>query len=853
MKTKRSFKPLGASVNFHPSNLGVDCTQYFSDVSSACNSFSRTVMRSTIRAMCAKRDHVTREMAVCLSNLYSVCPAVLVSSIRNHIHTLNHRLYESVCATKRNKFMSLVGVDRACPAQCDSDVVRHSVVTIPDDLALSESEISVLSKGLNFVPIAKSSDEFQIKKDSESFFRRSRLTAFFSDTSNSSFRDRDVFESLCPRKSNWVPPEGQFASLDLFISKCRRDISNLNFKRKLSYSNLSKDEWSALRRLRNRSDIVIKPADKGGAVVVWRTDLYKQEGLRQLSDTNFYCQVGKDLTPDNQKLVKETVNSFISDGSLPSTAKNLVLTTPRTSHVYFLPKIHKPNNPGRPIVSACSCPTELISSYLDSLMLPIVQSLPTYIKDTNHALNIFNDFQFPDTSSKLLFTMDVKSLYTVIPNDEGLRALQHFFNLRTVLEPSTPTLLRLAELVLTLNCFSFGDQYYKQINGVAMGTKMGPSYANLFVGYIENQIFQQYTGHKPEYFGRYIDDCFGATSCSRSDLDSFVSFVNSFHPALDFTWEISETSVTFLDVLVSVNGNCLSTTVHYKPTDSHSYLLYSSSHPKHTLNSIPYSQLLRVRRLCSDDDDFAVKCAEMREFFIRRNYPAHIVDRAILKVSNISRTTALTPRVRTSNERIPFTVTYHPINNSIKPIVNRNFSILQSDTRTSAIFPDRPLFSFKRDRNLRSFLVKGTLTSDKEPGTFRCTRKRCSSCNYIVSHTSVVGPKSIVKITDHIVCTSSNVIYCIKCSRCNLLYVGETGRRFGDRIRDHLYDIRKNDETKPVSRHFNSANHSLSDFIVFGLSLISGNNDCRKTKEMRLIHTLGTLAPNGLNERFVFN
>ena len=188
----------------------------------------------------------------------------------------------------------------------------------------------------------------------------------------------------------------------------------------------------------------------------------------------------------------------------------------------FLPKIHKPNNPGRPIVSACCCPTELISSYLDSLMLPIVQSLPTYIKDTNHALTIFNDFRFPNNSSKLLFTMDVKSLYTVIPNDEGLRALQHFFDLRAVLEPSTPTLLRLAELVLTLNCFSFGDQYFKQTNGVAMGTKMGPSYANLFVGYIEHLIFQQYTGPKPEYFGRYIDDCIGATSCSRVDLDLFI-------------------------------------------------------------------------------------------------------------------------------------------------------------------------------------------------------------------------------------------------------------------------------------------------------------------------------------------
>ena len=75
----------------------------------------------------------------------------------------------------------------------------------------------------------------------------------------------------------------------------------------------------------------------------------------------------------------------------------------------------------------------------------------------------------------------------------------------------------------------------------------------------------------------------------------------------------------------------------------------------------------------------------------------------------------------------------------------------------------------------------------------------------------------------------------------------------GDRIRDHLYDVRKNDLTKPVSRHFNLPNHSISDFIVFGLSLVSGNNDCRKTKEMRLIHRLGTHNPNGMNERFNYS
>jgi hypothetical protein len=486
-------------------------------------------------------------------------------------------------------------------------------------------------------------------------------------------------------------------------------------------------------------------------------------------------------------------------------------------------------------------------------MLPIVQTLPTFIKDTNHALRIFNDFSF-HSESKFLFTMDVKSLYTVIPNDEGLLALKHFFDRRTVLEPSTPTLLRLAELVLTLNCFSFDGLFYKQINGVAMGTKMGPSYANLFVGFIEEQIFLNYPGLKPDFFGRYIDDCIGAASCSKQELDSFISYVNSFHPALDFTWDISQSSVTFLDISVSITANRLSTTVFYKPTDSHSYLLYSSSHPKHTLDSIPFSQFLRLRRLCSCDTDFSNKCLQMRSFFLKRGYPLAIVNRALHKASSIDRKTALTPKPRTAvNDRIPFTLTFHPVNNSIKPIIHRNFNLLHSDTRTANIFNERPLFSFKRARNLRSFLVKGTLPSNNNPGTFRCSRKRCFTCPFLSSRTSITGPKSTFQIKDHFNCTSSNLVYCIQCSACNSLYIGETGRRLGDRFRDHLYDIRKKDLTKPVSRHFNSHNHSESDITVFGLMFSRGDNQSRKTIEMRLIHSLGTVNPHGINERFAFH
>ena len=103
---------------------------------------------------------------------------------------------------------------------------------------------------------------------------------------------------------------------------------------------------------------IVKEADKGGTLVVWRVYLYQKEALRQLSGTSLYAKVEKDLTSTSQQILKSTINDVIVKQELPAT--NLIITTPRTSCIYFLPKIHKPNNPGRPIVSACNCPTELI-------------------------------------------------------------------------------------------------------------------------------------------------------------------------------------------------------------------------------------------------------------------------------------------------------------------------------------------------------------------------------------------------------------------------------------------------------------------------------------------------------------
>ena len=89
-----------------------------------------------------------------------------------------------------------------------------------------------------------------------------------------------VFEQLNPKNSTWVPPPGKFSSLDHYIQRCRTEIGQLDFRKRIRNQNLTQEELTALKSLRNRTDIVIKPADKGGAVVVWESGLVFRGGIQ---------------------------------------------------------------------------------------------------------------------------------------------------------------------------------------------------------------------------------------------------------------------------------------------------------------------------------------------------------------------------------------------------------------------------------------------------------------------------------------------------------------------------------------------------------------------------------------------
>ena len=448
--------------------------------------------------------------------------------------------------------------------------------------------------------------------------------------------------------------------------------------------------------------------------------------------------------------------------------------------------------------------------------------------------------------------MDVKSLYTSIPHTGGLAALKHYLDLRQTQVPPTSTLLRLAELVLTLNNFAFNGEHYIQTSGVAMGTRMGPSYACLFVGHIEEQMLTQYQGVRPLMYRRYIDDIFGAFTGTCDDVAKFTEFADAFHPALRFTSNVSQHSVTFLDVRVQICARKLDTTVHYKPTDSHSYLQYQSSHPHKCKNSIPYSQFLRLRRICSSDAEFSERGKEMLGFFHQRGYPSAVTDAAFNAVSSIPRETALEPSKAKKHDRIPLVLTYHPRNIPIRNVILKHFRTLGNDAATASIFNEPPICAFRRDRSVGDMVVRSRLDSvspSQVGNNAPCQRARCNTCPYIVNSPSVVGPRGTYRVRGNHTCVTSNVVYCITCRRCGKLYIGETKRRLGDRFAEHLRSVRQQTPGLTVAQHFGAPPHTLSDVSVCVLRRASSDVQ-RKELEQRVIFELGTLHPGGMNVDF---
>ena len=152
-------------------------------------------------------------------------------------------------------------------------------------------------------------------------------------------------------------------------------------------------------------------------------------------------------------------------------------------------------------------------------------------------------------------TLDIISLYTNIPYNEGIQSIKGLLAIHklpnSLLHNSYIT--ELLEVVLTNNHFEFNSKHHHQVSGTATGTKLAPSYANLFLTKFEEKYVYTYP-LQPKLWKRFIDDIFLIWPHGMDSLLQFIKQLNTVHSTIKFTSNISPTEISFLDLTVYIKG-----------------------------------------------------------------------------------------------------------------------------------------------------------------------------------------------------------------------------------------------------------------------------------------------------------
>ena len=300
--------------------------------------------------------------------------------------------------------------------------------------------------------------------------------------------------------------------------------------------------------------------------------------------------------------------------------------------------------------------------------------------------------------------MDVRSLYTNIPNHEGIEAVKSALNSVSQKPIATKVIINILFLRLTLNNFVFNGIHYLQKVGCAMGTICASNYANIFMGKFEKTYIYPYINQFSNFHCRFIDDIFFIWNGTVIQLQEFIKKLNNRHPKIKFDFKFSKTSIEFLDTTVYKNKeqNKLLTTVYCKPTDRRSFLHYTSAHPRSLIKSIPYSQALPLKKICAKTSELSKNLQVLKESFINRGFKEKFLDTEFQRLSEIERDALLIPKSKEKDhkKRIPSIKTYNKTLRNLKQIINKHWHLLQINSNLRTAFEQEPLIAYRRNKNL---------------------------------------------------------------------------------------------------------------------------------------------------------
>jgi hypothetical protein len=541
------------------------------------------------------------------------------------------------------------------------------------------------------------------------------------------------------------------------INKTNLEIKN-QFKVESSEKEMKKIN-SIAKKLKDNDAIICK-ADKGNTTVVISNDEYKNKVQSFIDKNNF-----KNMTKDPTQQFSKVTNSMISNSKIIKKEEKyrLKVINPQAPKLRGQPKTHKPGIPMRPVVNFRTAPTYHLCKYLNKKIQEKLNWEQSFnVKNTVDLVTKIKDVIIPDNS--IFISFDVKDMYSNIPPKETIKILEEDLRNNNVNNREIKDIISLTKTCCDQNYFEFNSKYYLQENGLAMGSPLSGLLSDIYMHNLEIKNICNTSNpynDKIIYWHRYVDDIICLFNGTIEESKDFLSFLNTISPEIKFTQEIQTNEINYLDVTIRKNKNKHDFKIYRKPTQTDLLIPSKSNHPWQYKIAGFRSMINRMLSIPMTKHNFEEEKNIIKFLAHKNGYNHNLIDKIIKKTMKNKR------KPKIENQNINYINVPHntKLNKAIrKTFHNTNFQLSYTTKNNAFILINKKLNKNTNDNNENKYNKSG--------------------------------------------------IYQIKCSDCNMTYIGQTGRSFTTRFKEHIQALKSNNKTSMKStfaEHLLNTNHNYKN------------------------------------------
>ncbi|XP_050507145.1 uncharacterized protein LOC126884882 [Diabrotica virgifera virgifera] len=496
--------------------------------------------------------------------------------------------------------------------------------------------------------------------------------------------------------------------------------------------------------LKSHLEIYIVRSDKGNVTVAMYKNDYIEKSNSLLNDKKSYIELRNSPVCTLQQKANKLVSDLASSKSITTeAAKSLKIYNAVAPRFYTLPKVHKPTISMRPIVSSIDAPNSKLAKHLtDILTISYNESNEFYIRDSFTFSNFINNVKVPN--NYILISLDVVSLFTNLPLDAILNSIKNNWNsisLHTKI--SLEDFIRILTFIFDSNIFLFNGNFFKQIFGTPMGSKISPILCNFVLDELITTCKEKIPFHIP-FIKRYVDDLI--LSVPENKVSDVLNTFNAQCEHLKFTVEReADNMIPFLDMLIHRGSDGILRTEWYrKPCFSNRFINFHSQHPSRMKTNLVLALKSRVTNLSHIDfRDKGLK--KLRSILLENSYPIGLLNKLIFGSPFPSQ----------------FSGKQNFHNNEVRQLT-------LTDSDNTSVIPPKITFG---SLPYIPVLTPKLINIFRNVNGLKISTRNVKTVSKLYSKTKDPFTRQ----------ESSNVVYSIPCSNCNNVYIGETSRNFHTR------------------------------------------------------------------------